>query len=153
MNHRLLWLGLSLIVGVSGGAPRVFAQEVVQSPRPYGWYGDAPLTGWRALYPRTVANVAHAYEMTPMPAPPATSPLSSFARSVQAHLHTSGRDCQSQPFGNCGNTHDQMRFIFGSCRAFFGEGCVPNPPHGTARTYLGGSAAAGGANCPNCAPR
>ncbi len=125
MNHRLLWLGLSLIVGVAG-APRLHAQDIHTRPRPNGWYGDAPLTGWSALYPRTVANVPH-YEYTPIPAPPAAGPYTTGYRALQGHLNSCGRDCQTQPFGNCGNTHDELRFVFGSCRAFFGEACVPNP--------------------------
>jgi hypothetical protein len=45
-------------------------------------------------------------------------------------LNNHGMGCWSHHvvFG-CGSFHSEMRFIFGSCRAFFGDRCVPNPPH------------------------
>lgn len=36
-----------------------------------------------------------------------------------AHPHTHG----------CGSFHSEMRFIFGSCRSFFGETCEQRPPY------------------------
>jgi hypothetical protein len=29
----------------------------------------------------------------------------------------------------CGSLRQELRFIFGSCREFFGESCQPNPPN------------------------
>ncbi|MCI0743461.1 MAG: hypothetical protein L0Y72_30915 [Gemmataceae bacterium] len=29
----------------------------------------------------------------------------------------------------CGSFCSEMTFIFGSCRTFYGEECIPNPPH------------------------
>ncbi|MCI0379265.1 MAG: hypothetical protein L0215_16775 [Gemmataceae bacterium] len=48
-----------------------------------------------------------------------------------------GRDGERRGIGcyahhnelGCGSFCSEMTFIFGSCRTFFGEQCIPNPPH------------------------
>ena len=43
-------------------------------------------------------------------------------------LNSRGYNCASDPnwFG-CGNWRTQNAFVFGSCRSFFMEPCIPNP--------------------------
>jgi hypothetical protein len=55
----------------------------------------------------------------------------------------------------CGSFHSDMVFIFGSCRAFYGEGCRKDPPsiyqpgYGPAGYVPPGAAGQGGSGC-NC---
>ena len=40
-----------------------------------------------------------------------------------------GYCCGDDPaIPGCSNWHEDLRFIFGSCRSFFGEPCLPKPP-------------------------
>jgi hypothetical protein len=68
--------------------------------------------------------------------------------------------CWATHFGNgCGSFRSDMVFIFGSCRAFYGEACRKGPPsvypagYGPAGGYgqggNGGPGGPGGGNC-NC---
>jgi hypothetical protein len=55
--------------------------------------------------------------------------------------------------GGCGSFRSDMVFIFGSCRAFYGEGCRKDPPsiyppgYGPAG-YVPPGGNGGGCNCP-----
>jgi hypothetical protein len=55
------------------------------------------------------------------------------------HLNRHGYCCEQPPgYVGCGSMRETCRFIFGSCRSFFGEACAPKPPkypwlHGRAR--------------------
>jgi hypothetical protein len=60
--------------------------------------------------------------------------------------------CWATHFGNgCGSFRSDMVFIFGSCRAFYGEGCRKDPPSIYPPGYgpAGYGAPGGGAGC-NC---
>ena len=51
-------------------------------------------------------------------------------RPVRSFLNNHGMACYSHHTQlGCGSFHSEFRFIFGSCRAFFMDPCVPNPPH------------------------
>lgn len=55
-----------------------------------------------------------------MPPPPAAHPL----------LNQHGYACDSSlNWYGCGGLRSQWDFVFGSCRTFFGEPCVPRVPH------------------------
>jgi hypothetical protein len=44
------------------------------------------------------------------------------------YFNRRGYCCDSYPGSpGCGNLHETCRFIFGSCRSFFGEPCPPKP--------------------------
>jgi hypothetical protein len=44
-------------------------------------------------------------------------------------LNRCGLGCWSHHFQpTCSSLHSELTFIFGSCRAFFGEPCLPRPP-------------------------
>lgn len=46
-------------------------------------------------------------------------------------LHRNGYACgQSLNWYGCGGWHQQCTFVFGSCRTFFGEPCLPHPQRG-----------------------
>ncbi len=49
---------------------------------------------------------------------------------VRTLIHNRGYGCGTDPtFPGCTNLREEFRFIFGSCRSFFGEPCLPkNPP-------------------------
>ena len=53
-----------------------------------------------------------------------------FPAPIQRLFNSHGMGCASN-FNNlgCGNFCSEFKFIFGSCRTFFGQSCVPNPPH------------------------
>lgn len=57
----------------------------------------------------------------PPPPPPAAHPH-------RRLLNNHNIGCQANSDGACGSFHSEMRFIFGSCRSFFLEPCVPNQP-------------------------
>jgi hypothetical protein len=51
-------------------------------------------------------------------------------RPTQRAFNNCGMCCASD-FNQvgCGNFWSEVTFIFGSCRTFFGQPCVPNPPY------------------------
>jgi hypothetical protein len=51
-------------------------------------------------------------------------------RPYQRLLNSHGMSCASNfDQAGCGNFWSEFRFVFGSCRTFFGQPCIPNPPH------------------------
>jgi hypothetical protein len=52
----------------------------------------------------------------------------------------------------CGSLRLELVFLFGSCRAFFGEPCLKEPPPtpmpASVAPRFGGQGAAGGCSCP-----
>lgn len=103
----MLRLGLSLIVTIGISVGGVSAQVLLVPEAPYEPAYPAPR---QAPY-----------------APPIQYPQSpyGFHRMLNSH----GMGCQTDPWGSCANFHTDFRFIFGSCRDFFGEGCMPNHPY------------------------
>ncbi|MBI3407274.1 MAG: hypothetical protein HY040_02820 [Planctomycetes bacterium] len=61
--------------------------------------------------------------------PPARGPF-------QSCLNKHGLGCWAHHTQmGCGSFHSEMRFMFGSCRTFFSERCIPNPPHSDRDPY------------------
>lgn len=55
---------------------------------------------------------------------------------VQRSLNSHGLGCWSHHTQmGCGSFCSEFRFIFGSCRSFFGDRCIPNPPHSDRDPY------------------
>jgi hypothetical protein len=71
--------------------------------------------------PAVVVNAGPAVDVTPPPVSP---------RPLQRLLNSHGMGCASN-FNNlgCGNFCSEFKFVFGSCRTFFGQSCIPNSPH------------------------
>ena len=56
-------------------------------------------------------------------------------RSGQRLFNGHGTCCLSDfNYHGCGNLCSNLTFMLGSCRAFFGQTCIPNPPHGVQTT-------------------
>jgi hypothetical protein len=51
----------------------------------------------------------------------------------------------------CGSPHSECTFIFGSCRAFFGQPCLKTPPPLPAPAGYEGSVFATSSTCKSCA--
>ena len=105
MKPRLTRLAMSLIVTLGFAAGRMPAQApLVPASQPVDLTPSAPLASLLAR-PEVQDPAAH------------------------PRLNAKGYCCASnaQWFG-CGNWGTQFEFMFGSCRSFFGEPCVPNPP-------------------------
>ena len=55
---------------------------------------------------------------------------------VHRLLNKCGLDCWAHHTQmGCGSFHSEMRFMFGSCRTFFSERCIPNPRHSDGDPY------------------
>jgi len=109
VKRATIRLGLSLVLATGWWVQRLPAQ----TPSPLPPAAVAP-----ASCPALVADPAHG------PGDPERQHL--FTRVANKY----GMGCYAthDSFG-CGSAHAHLTFIFGSCRAFFGEPCQPNPPH------------------------
>src|SRR5947207_11714413 len=59
-----------------------------------------------------------------------------------------GYCCGDDPaIPGCGNWHEDLRFIFGSCRSFFGEPCLPKPTRPRLTDRPGGAGFGGQPGC------
>jgi len=68
----------------------------------------------------------------------------------EASLNRHGYHCGVDPYNpSCGNCRQELRFIFGSCRTFFGESCLPRS-YGPVLQVGGVSGASGASGCPSC---
>lgn len=64
--------------------------------------------------------------------------------SLREKINQRGYCCDSHiDWYGCGGFRAQMQFVFGSCRTFFSEPCLPKPPHGQRHHGQGGP-------CSNC---
>ena len=107
MKTWTLRLGMSLMVVVAFGANGLLAQEAVLI---------VPVVPYEPAH--------HPYVPAALSAPSRPAPAS---HGVQRALNSHGVGCGIVPFyPACGNLHYETRFIFGSCRSFFGESCPPN---------------------------
>jgi hypothetical protein len=96
-----------------------------------------------------ITGLVRAQEPRPLPAPGGTAPsapaptmavtadtsLDSLPHAPAKHsrlhdcLHRHGLHCTSNERGlGCGSWKSDCKFVFGSCREFFGEECIPQPP-------------------------
>lgn len=105
------WLRLSILV---------FLVQSAQTP--LHAQNPAPTTPPAPATPAIVVDAAPTVDATP----PQRS-----SRPLQRLLNSHGMACASN-FNNlgCGNFCSEFKFVFGSCRTFFGQSCIPNPPHG-----------------------
>jgi hypothetical protein len=101
--------------------------------------GMLAVCGWCLATATLLAQTPVPAQPAPLPAAPATTlvgedaapaPDPSRNRPVQKVLNSHGMGCASN-FNQlgCGNLCSQLTFMFGSCRTFFSQTCVPNPPH------------------------
>src|SRR5437016_1900584 len=68
-------------------------------------------------------------------------------RPLQKLLNNHGVGCWAHHLElGCGSFHSEFRFVFGSCRTFYGERCIPNPPHGDRDPYWRNPCASGKCN-------
>ena len=111
MKEWTLRLGLSLMVVVVFWAERAPAQEPPLFIVPTVPYDPDH-------HPRTPA----AFYVRPQPEPGSHTILNHF-----------GLGCQGDPWGTVMSFHQEMRWMFGSSRSFFGERCDPNQPCGDRR--------------------
>ena len=104
MTTRMLRLGLSFIVGLGCWLGRVQAQAPADPP---------------AVQMHGVVSGAD-------------------GQSAPVRQQGPARDCftrfgylcgQNHNWYGCGGWHAQNTFVFGSCRVFFGEPCMPQQPH------------------------
>jgi hypothetical protein len=110
------------------------------------WYGRAALTaliGWglaaglaRADGPPAVAEpwevIDHGTGVAPGQNPP-LNPAFTHKGPVRDYVHDCmhklGVGCWSHHnMYTCGSFQSEFTFVFGSCRQFFGEPCLPGPP-------------------------
>ena len=115
MKTWSLRLGLSLMVAMGFWAYRLPAQTVMIAPG-----GEQIL-----VVPTVPYEPARLYPgPSPFGYPPPPGPAQ---HRLQHVMNQHGMGCQSNyPWGACGSFHQDFRFIFGSCRTFFGERCEPN---------------------------
>ena len=108
MNKLMQRLGLLALLVSCLQVPRLYAQPPVPNQSPYNLNGATPLVDTPIMEP------------LPPPTP----------RPYQRVLNSHGMSCASN-FNQvgCGNFWSEFRFVFGSCRTFFGQPCIPNPPH------------------------
>jgi len=113
MAPRMLRFGLSFIVGLGCWFGRVEAQNPVGS------------------------EIVGSYD-----APPAARIYPTVSRqdgAVRDALHRQGYCCgQHHDWYGCGGWHAQCTFVFGSCRTFFGEPCLPKQPRSGLLGGVGG---------------
>ena len=103
-------LGLSLMVGIGWWTTKLPAQEPT-APAPAA--------------PPAVLPVTHA---VPLEAEPGHGHHRDGLLHRAARAHGYGCYATHNTVG-CSSLRAELTFMFGSCRAFFGEPCVPPPPH------------------------
>jgi hypothetical protein len=115
MAVRSLWIGLSLIVAVGCGAGPLGAQAPA-----------APV-----IVDSAIVEGAPVAESQPAPRGIRLASWPLFQRTpVRDHLNQHGYCCQSHiDWYGCGGWRQQLSFVLGSCRTFFGEPCAPEMPH------------------------
>jgi len=117
MNAWLKRLALSFIVTLGFAAQRLPAQApLVPAAQPFDSNLSSPL----------MAIIARP------PEPP--------FRAATPRLNSYGYCCDSDlTWYGCGGLKSQWQFMFGSCRTYFGEICVPRPHHSMTHQEYGPS--------------
>jgi hypothetical protein len=154
MNQRwLVRAALAVLLGVGVAAGSVRAQTPAPLPNAEPW----AVIEFGAGTPRPAS--------CPAAEPPAASHHSfcdwlhsrprPIADHVHACMHAHGVGCWSHHnMYTCGSWKSECTFIFGSCREFFGEPCLPGPPPPPAPPGYPGPGAygmpAGRSGCPSC---
>jgi len=113
MKTWLRRLGLSFFVTLGFTASKLPAQAPLVPPSQY--FDASPSAPLSSLLARP-----------PQPQLPAANP----------RLNAQGYCCDSDlNWYGCGGLKAQVDFYFGSCRTFFGEPCLPNPPREFRNAY------------------
>jgi hypothetical protein len=104
MKRRMIRLGLSLIMGIGIWSCRlpVLAQAPAPEARPGCEAGCRNGSG---------------------------DAQTGRSAGLRRLFHGQGIGCQENYDGACSSLAAELRFVFGSCRTFFREPCIPNPPH------------------------
>src|SRR5438067_1286407 len=110
MKRATVRLGLSLVLALECWAQRLPAQTPTPPPPP-------------AMVPAECASCADSSRGAGPGGPERKHLLTRVANKYGV-----GCNATHDSFG-CGSAQAQLTFIFGSCRAFFGEPCEPPPPH------------------------
>jgi len=116
MTRRwVFWAALAALVGWGLAAGRARAEGPEHSPEPW--------------------SVIEHGAGSPLPPPPAPTPNPAFTHKgpvrdyVHDCMHRVGVGCWSHHnMYTCSSFHSEFIFVFGSCRQFFGEPCLPGPP-------------------------
>ena len=104
MTPRMLRLGLSFIVGLGCWFGKVQAQEPADS---------------KVVQTRGILSAGRGV----------LQPSANPDGSMRDFFHRHGYGCgQHLDWYGCGGWHAQNTFVFGSCRTFFGEPCLPQQP-------------------------
>jgi hypothetical protein len=109
MKRHMVRLGLSLMVAVGWGVQSLPAQEA------------------SAVVPASACSSCKSQSH-----PGSVQQIGEPAKHLSVRLaNHHGMACVSNQdnWGGCGCFCSEMRFIFGSCRSFFGEPCQPIPPN------------------------
>lgn len=115
MSRWTLRLGLSLFVSVSCWTNRLPAQAPQAAP------------AQTTVAPATPSNVA-SMPVVVVGDAEASPCAASRSGPLRGLFNRAGVCCQNNYNGACSSLAAECRFVFGSCRAFFGEPCVPNSP-------------------------
>jgi hypothetical protein len=108
-------LALSAGLGIVAGLAR--AQDVRPTPVGNGSIPPATLPGTIIMPP---------YTPGPHPQTPPAHPL------LEERLHRYGLHCFAEINSlGCGSWKSDFQFVFGSCHTFYGQPCIPQPPHDT----------------------
>jgi hypothetical protein len=122
MAPRMLRLGLSFIVGLGCWFGQIQAKEPPLTPVPAPAVAATPATAELATG-HARAHVASRI-LHPFASLRERSDLDDRARAAfNRHGYCCG---QHHNWYGCGGWHAQNVFVFGSCRTFFGEPCLPN---------------------------
>ncbi len=143
-------LAAAIGLGVVAGLAR--AQGTGQPPAPAPVAAPAPApdqTPWTVIE-RGAGYVPPPVEAIPAETPPA--PRQGICGRLRTHvansLHKHGLGCYSHHDAFlCSSWQSEKTFIFGSCREFYGEPCLPPPPGGVGPA---GGVGAAGAGCSRC---
>jgi hypothetical protein len=128
---------LALVIGLGIVAGLVRGQDMRPMP---GATASIPTASSRAV-------VGVQYAADPYPQAQSARPR------IVEHLNRQGLHCFAT-LGSlgCGSCKSECQFIFGSCRTFFGEPCIPQPPQENgalgAQTYGILGRAKSGCGCP-----
>ena len=112
MKRPLLWLGLSLIVAMGSWVRPLPAQQ--------------PITPVPTPVPATLAAGVGCASCA---ANQANGQPQGRHGAVFQWFQRHGYGCGADPDMSCASPCQDWRFVFGSCRSFFGETCNPLPPH------------------------
>ena len=138
MHTWTLRLGLSLMITAGFWPSRLPAQADPPPPylpnTPYGPATYLPYAPQVLVVPAVPYEPARPPQFPAAYALPKSPPPAEYA--LRRALNNHGLGCYANRDGNCGSFYSEMRFIFGSCRSFFGDTCDPHQPCAARRQGL-----------------